>query len=95
VGDPHTAADLALLDAVVALTRRRISVPSATAYEQVHGRPPSGRERVELRLAVLRLERDGLVVSDRDLRLEATPDGEVAAELFRARRRADGGRAAS
>ena len=76
--------DLALLDSVVTLTRRRLTVPAATAFEHARGHRPRGADLVELRLAVLRLERDGLVVSDRELRLEATPDGEVAIELHRA-----------
>jgi hypothetical protein len=82
---PSTAADLALLDAVVSLTRRRISVPADVAFERLHGRPPDATDLVELRTAILRLERDGLVTSDRDLRLEPTPDGEVAVELLRYR----------
>lgn len=79
--------DLALLDSVVALTRRRVTVPAATAFEHAHGHRPRGADLVELRLAVLRLERDGLLQSDRELRLEATPDGEVAVELHRAAHR--------
>lgn len=79
-------ADLALLEAVVDLTRRRVSVPAADAYRHLHGRHPGAADRVPLRLAVLRLERDGLLRSDVDLRLEATPDGEVAVELLRVAR---------
>jgi hypothetical protein len=82
---PSTAADLELLDAVVALTRRRISVPAGVAFERLHGRPPHASELVDLRMAILRLERDGLVASDRELRLEPTPDGQVAVELLRYR----------
>jgi hypothetical protein len=78
------ADDLALLDSVVALTRRRVTVPAAAAFEHARGRRPAAADLVELRFAVLRLERDGLVLSDRELRLEATPDGEVAVELYRA-----------
>jgi hypothetical protein len=77
--------DLGLLDAVVALTRRRVSVPAADAFARLHGRPPGPSDLVELRMAILRLERDGLLISDRELRLEPTPDGEVAVELLRAR----------
>lgn len=76
--------DLALLDAVVALTRRRVTVAAGAAFEHARGRPPGTGDLVELRLSVLRLERDGLLRSDRELRLEATPDGEVAVELHRA-----------
>jgi hypothetical protein len=83
----HTADDLALLDAVVALTRRRVTVAANDAFERAHGRQPDADDYVGLRLSVLRLERDGLVRSERDLRLEATPDGDVAAELHRAARR--------
>jgi hypothetical protein len=82
------ADDLALLDAVVALTRRRVTVPARDAFDHLHGRQPAAADHVDLRLAVLRLERDGLLRSDRELRLEATPDGEVAVELHRAARRA-------
>jgi hypothetical protein len=83
----HTADDLALLDALVALTRRRVTVAADDAFERAHGRRPDADDYVRLRLSVLRLERDGLVRSERDLRLEATPDGEVAAELHRAAQR--------
>ena len=76
--------DLALLNSVVALTRRRITVDARHAFEHAHGRRPSGADLVELRLSVLRLERDGLLRPDRELRLEATPDGEIAVELHRA-----------
>jgi hypothetical protein len=81
-----TASDLALLDAVVRSTRRRVTVPAAAAFERAYGRPPRRDDLLDLRLSVARLERDGLLVSDRELRLEATPDGEVAAELYRAAR---------
>jgi len=83
-GGSPTGDDLVLLDAVVMLTRRRVTVPAAVAFERVHGRPPGMHDRIALRLAVLRLERDGLLTSDRELRLEATPDGEVVAQLRRA-----------
>lgn len=76
--------DLALLDSVVALTRRRVTVDARDAFEHARGHRPGAADLVELRLAVLRLERDGLLQSDRELRLEATPDGEVAVELHRA-----------
>lgn len=82
------ADDLALLDSVVALTRRRITVPAGDAFEHARGRRPGAADLVDLRLSVLRLERDGLLRSDRELRLEATPDGEVAVELHRAAHRA-------
>ena len=81
-----TAQDLELLEAAVALTPRRISVPIGRVFEQLHGRPPGPRDLVELRLAVLRLERDGLLQSDLDLAVEPTPDGQVAVELLRAGR---------
>jgi hypothetical protein len=82
-----TTQDLELLEAAVQLTRRRVSVAAGRAFERVHGRAPALADLVDLRMAVLRLERDGLVRSDRELRLEPTPDGEVAVELLRARRR--------
>jgi hypothetical protein len=84
-----TGRDLRLLEAVVDLTRRRVAVAAAAAHERAYGRAPATADLVELRLAVLRLERDGLVRSDRELRLEPTPDGEVAVELLRARRTAE------
>ena len=84
----HTADDLALLDSVVMLTRRRVTVAADDAFEHAHGRRPGSADFIELRLSVLRLERDGLLRSDRELRLEATPDGDVAVELHRAARRA-------
>jgi hypothetical protein len=90
-GRPHRSAradDLALLDSVVALTRRRVTVPAGDAFEHARGRRPGSADLVDLRLSVLRLERDGLLRSDRELRLEATPDGEVAVELHRAARSA-------
>ena len=86
-GRPERSAradDLALLDSVVALTRRRVTVPAGDAFEHARGRRPGSADLVDLRLSVLRLERDGLLRSDRELRLEATPDGEVAVELHRA-----------
>jgi hypothetical protein len=79
--------DLRRLDAVVALTRRRVTVAAGEAFEHARGRRPETEDYVALRLAVLRLERDGLLRSDRELRLEATPDGEIAVELYRASRR--------
>lgn len=81
------AHDLALLDSVVALTRRRVTVAAGDAFEHARGRRPGTADLIELRLSVLRLERDGLLRSDRELRLEATPDGEVAVELHRAAQR--------
>lgn len=81
------SADLELLDAVVALTRRRVTVAAADAFERSRGRRLRPSDYVDLRLAVLRLERDGLLRSDRELRLEATPDGEIAIELHRAARK--------
>ena len=80
------AYDLVLLEAAVALTPRRVNVPIRRVFERLHGRTPSLEELVDLRLAILRLERDGLLRSDRELNVEPTPDGEVAAELLRARR---------
>ncbi|MFZ6005594.1 MAG: hypothetical protein ACOYXM_16850 [Actinomycetota bacterium] len=82
----HTVDDLALLESVVLLTRTRVTVAASDAFERTHGRRPEPIDWVGLRLSVLRLERDGLLRSDRVLRLEATPDGEVAAELHRAGR---------
>jgi hypothetical protein len=68
-------ADLVLLDAVVALTERRVQVPAADAFERASGRPLTERDWVALRRSILRLERDGLVRSDREHRLEATDEG--------------------
>jgi hypothetical protein len=81
--------DLQLLEAAVELTPRRVNVPIRRVFERLHGRSPRLTEFVDLRLAVLRLERDGLLHSDRELNVEPTPDGQVAAELRRARRSAD------
>lgn len=83
-----TTDDLLLLEAAVALTPRRVNVPIERVFEHVHGRAPRRDEVVELRLSVLRLERDGLLLSDPDLNVEPTADGQVAAELLRARRAA-------
>ncbi len=83
-----TIDDLLLLEAAVTLTPRRINVSIGRVFEHVHGRPPGPDDLVDLRLAVLRLERDGLLRSDRDLNVEPTPDGQVAAELLRTRRNA-------
>ena len=69
------------------LTPRRVNVRADRVLEHLLGRRPSASDRLALRLAVLRLEGDGLVTSDRELRLEATPDGHIAVELLRARRR--------
>jgi hypothetical protein len=82
-----TPSDLEVLEAVVALTPRRVNVTADRVLEHLLGRRPSASDRLALRLAVLRLEGDGLVTSDRELRLEATPDGHIAVELLRARRR--------
>ena len=71
----------------MALTPRRVNVTADRVLEHLLGRRPSASDRLALRLAVLRLEGDGLVTSDRELRLEATPDGHIAVELLRARRR--------
>ena len=71
----------------MALTPRRVNVTADRVLEHLLGRRPSASDRLALRLAVLRLEGDGLVTSDRELRLEATPDGNIAVELLRARRR--------
>ena len=84
-----TSDDLDLLAAAVDLTPRRINVPARQVFERLQGRPPTWRERLELRLAILRLERDGLLRSDADLNVEPTPDGQVAVGLRRAGRRAD------
>jgi hypothetical protein len=82
------AEDLALLESAVTLTTRRVNVPIRRVFEHLHGRAPRLEEFVDLRLAILRLERDGLLHSDRELTVEPTPDGQVAAELLRARRAA-------
>lgn len=83
---PPTLEDLELLVAAVELTPRRVNVPARRAFERLHGRAPSPRDLVDLRLAVLRLERDGLVRADAALNVEPTPDGQVAAGLLRVRR---------
>jgi hypothetical protein len=86
VPDSVTASDLQVLEAVVELTPRRVNVPAVQVLEHLHQRAPRPSEWMELRYAVLRLERDGLVRSDPNLVLEATPDGQVAVGLLRARR---------
>jgi hypothetical protein len=78
--------DFALLEAAVDLTQRRVNVSLGRVFEHVHARKAGSDDRVGLRLALLRLERDGLVQSDSDLNVEPTPDGQVAVELLRARR---------
>jgi hypothetical protein len=79
--------ELALLDAAVALTTRRVNVHVHDAFEVLTGRAPSPEDVVELRLAVLRLERDGLLRSSADGFVEPTPDGRTAAELRSVQRR--------
>ncbi|HJR24399.1 MAG TPA: hypothetical protein VJ804_02925 [Acidimicrobiales bacterium] len=79
--------DLALLDAAVTLTSRRVNVHVHDAYEVATGRAPTPQDAVELRMVVLRLERDGLVRSSADGFVEPTPDGRTAAELRRLERR--------
>ena len=81
-----TTQDLELLEAAVELTPRRVNVPVRLVFERLHGRPPGPSDLVDLRLAVLRLERDGLLRSDRALNVEPTPDGQVAVGLLRTRR---------
>lgn len=87
-GSP-TVDDLELLEAAVALTPRRVNVPIRSVFERLHGRPPGPGDVVDLRLAVLRLERDGLLVSDEALNVEPTPDGQTAVRLLRTRRAAE------
>ena len=79
--------DLALLDAAVTLTSRRVNVHVHDAFEVVTGRAPTTQDVVDLRMAVLRLERDGLVRSSADGFLEPTADGRTAAQLRRLERR--------
>jgi hypothetical protein len=79
--------DLALLETAVALTTRRVNVHVHDAFEVMAGRAPTPEDAVELRLAVLRLERDGLVVSSPDGFVEPTPDGRTAVELRTVQRR--------
>ena len=79
--------DLALLDVAVALTTRRVNVHLHDAFEVLTGRAPTPEDVVELRLAVLHLERDGLLRSDADGFVEPTPDGRTAAELRTVERR--------
>jgi hypothetical protein len=86
MAEPATL-DLALLDAAVALTARRVNVHVHDAFEVATGRAPSPDDVVDLRWAVLRLERDGLVRSSADGFVEPTPDGRTAAELRRFERR--------
>lgn len=81
-----TTEDLELLAAAVDLTPRRVNVPVRRVFERVHGRTPGPEDLVALRLAVLRLERDGLLRSDAALNVEPTPDGQVAVGLLRATR---------
>lgn len=88
-----TAQDLELLAAAVELTPRRVNVPIRRVFEHLHGRPPQPSELVDLRLAVLRLERDGLLRSDAGLVVEPTPDGQVAVALLRTRTGTRRGRA--
>jgi hypothetical protein len=71
-------ADLVLLEAVVALTERRIQVHAADAFERAHGRPVTTNDWVGLRLSVLRLERAGLLQSDPEHHLEPTEEGRAA-----------------
>jgi hypothetical protein len=68
-------ADLELLSTVVDLTDRRLTVPAEVAWRELRGSFPQGAEWIELRTSVLRLEREGLVRTDPDLNLEATPVG--------------------
>ena len=78
--------DFALLEAALALTQRRVNVPIGRVFVHLHARKAGSEDRAALRLALLRLERDGLVQSDSQLNVEPTPDGQVAVELLRARR---------
>lgn len=71
-----------VLEAVVELTPRRVNVPATRVLERLHGPGATSADRLELRLAVLRLERDGLIHSDSDLLLEATPAGLAAVALL-------------
>jgi hypothetical protein len=78
--------DLALLEAAVALTRRRVSVPLDEAFTHLHGRALRSSDFVEVRMAILRLEREGLLHTDADLRLEPTSAGRDAVDRLLARR---------
>jgi hypothetical protein len=82
--------DLELLAVADALTQRRLRVPATDAWEAVHGHQPKDQEWVELRMAILRLERAGLVESDERLAIEVTDAGRVALEAQEVR---DAGRA--
>ena len=75
--------DLLLLEGAVDLTRRRVNAPLARVFEHVHGRRFEPSDLISTRLAILRLERDGLLVSDAELNLEPTPDGRTAIEIVR------------
>ena len=77
--------DLDLLAAVDALTQRRLRVPAATAWERVRGEPPRDADWVAMRLAILRLERDGLVWTDEHLDVEVTDAGRQLLQLRRER----------
>jgi hypothetical protein len=72
--------DLVLLEAVVAATGRRISVPLAEAYERAYGRPLTAAGWVGARRSVLRLEQAGLLHSDVEQRLEPTEEGRAAVQ---------------
>jgi hypothetical protein len=76
----HRHADLQLLAAAVELTARRIHVDVADAWARARGQAPTPSDWVEIRRAVLRLERDGLVRSDLDLHIEPTAAGRRVVE---------------
>jgi hypothetical protein len=80
------SSDLELVEAAVALTERRISVPLEEAFAHLHGRPLRSSDFVEVRMAILRLERAGLLHTDSSLRLEPTRAGQEAVEQLRERR---------
>jgi len=67
--------DLDLLAEVDALTQRRLRAPASSAWARVHGAAPRDAGWVAMRLAILRLERAGLVWTDEHLDVEVTDAG--------------------
>jgi hypothetical protein len=86
-GINETTEDLLLLEAAVELAQTPVWIPAARAFERLHGRLPRPRDMRRLRRALSRLQRDGLLQVVVSLDVEPTPDGRVAVELLRHRRR--------
>jgi hypothetical protein len=89
-GINETTEDLLLLEAAVELAQTPVWIPAARAFERLHGRLPRPRDMRRLRRALSRLQRDGLLQVVVSLDVEPTPDGRVAVELLRHRRRLAG-----